>query len=122
MLNEDLSWNGFLVYFGIFSSNLGDISIFEAELLGFIIARELAASNHWGSLWIEGDSSSVLLAFKKPELVPCILGNRWHPCFTLGLQVLSSHIFGGMLCLISLGKISLGTNMACQIIVFHNFG
>lgn len=73
------------------------------------------------SLWIEGDSSSALLALKKSELVPCILRNRWHNYFTLDLHVLSSHIFGGMLCLILLGKISLGTNMACHIIVFLNF-
>lgn len=34
------------VFMGGFSANLGDCSVFEAEIMGFIIAMEMAARRH----------------------------------------------------------------------------
>jgi len=78
---------------GTFSTNIGDYSVFEAEIIGFIIALEMEARHHWRFIWTEGDSSSALLAFSKPSLIPIRWRNRWHNCFSHGIQVLSSHIF-----------------------------
>jgi ribonuclease HI len=78
---------------GGFSANLGDCSIFEAEIMGFIIAIKMTARHHWGFIWIEGDSTSALFTFIKPSLVPIRWRNQWHNCFSHGMQVLSSHIF-----------------------------
>lgn len=65
----------------------------EAEIMGYIIAMEMAAMHHWRFIWIEGDSTSALLAFSKPSSIPIWWRNRWHNCFSHGMQVLSYHIF-----------------------------
>jgi ribonuclease HI len=64
-------------FLGGFSANLSGCSIFEAEVMGFIIAMEMAARHNWRFIWIEGDSTSVLMAFSKPSLVPILWRNRW---------------------------------------------
>jgi len=83
----------FGAYMGGFSANLGDCSVFEVEIMGFIFAMELAARHHWRFIWIEGDSTSALLSFSNPSLVSIWWRNRWHNCFSHGMQILSSHIF-----------------------------
>jgi len=80
-------------FLGCFASNIGRLSVFEAELMGLIIAMESAASNSWDRLWLECDSSSVVDAFKNHSLIPVRLRNRWHNCFQHGLMVICSHIF-----------------------------
>ena len=78
---------------GCFAGNLGDRSVFEAEIYGFIMAMEHALQKGWGNIWLESDSTSALLAFKNASLVPIRLRNKWHNCFQVGFQVISSHIF-----------------------------
>ncbi|XP_039686503.1 uncharacterized protein [Medicago truncatula] len=78
---------------GAFCCNIGIQSVFYAEVLGFIIAIEYAASKEWRQIWLESDSSSALLIFSNPLLVPIMLRNRWHNARRLGVQILSSHIF-----------------------------
>jgi hypothetical protein len=80
-------------FMGGFSANLCDCSVFEAEIMGFIISMEMAARHHWRFIWIEADSTSAILTFTKPSLVLIRWRNCWHNCFSHGMQVLSSHIF-----------------------------
>jgi len=80
-------------FLGYFASNVGHVSVLEAELLCLILAMEFAASNHWTRLWIECDSSSVVHTFKNPSVIPISLRNRWHNCMHHGMTVLCSHIF-----------------------------
>ncbi|XP_024640616.1 uncharacterized protein [Medicago truncatula] len=80
-------------FMGGFSANIGVFSVFEAEIMRFIISIEMAARHHWRFLWIEGDSTSALFAFSMSSLIPIRWRNRWHNCFSLGMQVFSSHIF-----------------------------
>lgn len=108
----------------------------------FIIAMEMAAKHHWRFIWIEGDSTSDLLAFSKSSLISIWWRNRWQNCFSHGIQVLSSHIFReGNGCAGKLasqghvvtdfvwwdimpkfvGGISLGTVLGYLIFAFHNF-
>jgi len=46
-----------------------------------------------GNLWLESDYTSALLVFKNLSLVPVLLWNRWENACSLGIQVISSHIF-----------------------------
>jgi hypothetical protein len=47
-----------------------DWRVIEAELTNLILAMEYAASFNWRKLWLESDSSSVVLAFKNSNLIP----------------------------------------------------
>lgn len=67
--------------------------MFYSEVLGIILAIEFAACKGWRHLWLESDSTSALLIFSNPLLVPIRLRNRWHNARLLGTHVLSSHIF-----------------------------
>ena len=80
-------------FLGCFASNVGRGSVFDAEILGLIFAMEFVAKHNWNRLWLECDSTSVVHAFKNPDVVPIRLRNRWHNCFQHGMMVLCSHIF-----------------------------
>lgn len=80
-------------FMGGFSTNLGDYSVFEAEITGFIIAIEMAVTHHYRYIWIEGDLTIALLAFSQPSLIPSRWRNCWHNCLSHSMQVLSSNIF-----------------------------
>jgi len=80
-------------FLGCFAANLGPRPVFEAELHDFIIGLENALQRGWFHVWVEGDSTSTLLAFKKPLFVPFRLRNRWHNCLHAGIHILSSHIY-----------------------------
>ena len=80
-------------FLGGFASNLGDCSVFEAELTGLMIAMEFASLYNWPRVWLESDSSSAVQAFKNPSIIPLRLRNRWHNCMQHGLFVICSHIF-----------------------------
>lgn len=41
----------------------------------------------------KSDSSSTLMIFKNSSLVLILLRNQWHNACSLGVQVISSHIF-----------------------------
>ena len=80
-------------FLGCFASNIGSWSVFEAELMGLILAMEFAARNHWNRLWLECDSSSVVHAFKNNIIIPIRLRNRRHNCFQHGMTIICSHVF-----------------------------
>lgn len=80
-------------FLSCFADNLGQFSVLEAELHGFIIAMEFVVHHHWHHLWLEGDSSSALSALKNPKVIPFRLRNRQHNCLYRGLQVIASHIY-----------------------------
>jgi ribonuclease HI len=50
-------------FMGGFSAFLDNILVLEAEIMGFIIAMEMAARHQWHYIWIDGDSTSALLVF-----------------------------------------------------------
>jgi len=54
---------------------IGNFSVFASELLGFMHAMELTTRYGWTNLWIDVDSSSALLDFKNPTIVPCFFRN-----------------------------------------------
>jgi hypothetical protein len=58
-------------------------------------AIEIADSKEWHNLWIETDSSHVVMAYKSPILVPWNLRNRWYNCMTnlTHMNIIVSHIF-----------------------------
>jgi hypothetical protein len=99
---------------GAFACNIGCQSVFYAEVLAIIYAIEFAAQHGWRNIWLESDSTSALLIFTNPLLVPILLRNRWHNARNLGIQVISSHIFReGNCCadfLANLGHSMVGTN------------
>jgi len=72
-------------FMGDFSTNLGDYSVFEAEIMGFIIAMEMAVTHHLRYIWIEGDLTNALLAFSHPSLIPIRWRNCWHNCLSRGM-------------------------------------
>jgi hypothetical protein len=78
---------------GAFYCNIGMQTVFYAEVLGIILAIEYAAQKGWSNIWLESDSTSALLIFSKPLLVPIMLRNRWHNARHLGIHIISSHIF-----------------------------
>jgi len=80
-------------FLGGFASNLGDCSVFEAELMGLMIAMEFSALYNWPRVWLESDSASMVQAFKNSSLIPLRLRNRWHNCTQHGLFIIFSHIF-----------------------------
>ncbi|XP_024640682.1 uncharacterized protein [Medicago truncatula] len=80
-------------FLGAYASNIGATSLFFAEVYGFILAIEYAASNGWSNIWLESDSTSALAVFKNSSLVPVLLRNWWHNARNQGIMVISSHIF-----------------------------
>jgi hypothetical protein len=80
-------------FLGAFASNIGTSSVFFADVYGYILAMEYAATNGWRNIWLESDSTSALAVFKNDSLVPILLRNRWHNACNQGVQVISSHIF-----------------------------
>jgi hypothetical protein len=66
-----------------FAENIGRKSAFKAELCGAMRAIELANYRNWKNLWLESDSTLVVLAFKSIDLVPWELSNRWKNCLKI---------------------------------------
>ena len=80
-------------FLGAFASNLREVSVFEAEIMGLMMAMEIAAHKNWHRLWLESDSSSAVKMFKNHSLIPIRVRNRWHNCMQFGLFVICSHIY-----------------------------
>ena len=70
-------------FLGVFAINIGQTSALNAELIGAMVAIELAHLKNWYNLWLETDSLLLFLAFKSPKIVPWILRNRWDNCLHL---------------------------------------
>ena len=80
-------------FLGAYACNIGNSSVFFAEVYGYILAMEYAANHGWRNIWLESDSTSALAVFKNTSLVPVLLRNRWHNACNQGIQVICSHIF-----------------------------
>jgi len=80
-------------FLGAFICYLDPDTVFSSEIQGYIFALEFAAQNGWYNIWLESDSGSALAAIKNHALVPVTLRNRWHNACSLGVQVISSHIY-----------------------------
>lgn len=70
-------------FLGAFAVHLGKGSALNAELIGAMVAIEVAHLNNWHNLWLETDSKLVYLAFKSSKIVPWSLRNRWDNCLHL---------------------------------------
>lgn len=69
---------------------------FETELLGVILAIEIAYGRGWCSLWLEADSTYVVVLLRDHELtVPWRFAARWGNGLELfrGMDFWVSHIF-----------------------------
>lgn len=55
---------------GDFASKIGVGSVYEAEIMGLIIAMEYDVHHKWTRLWLETDSTSAVNKFKNPSIVP----------------------------------------------------
>ena len=75
-----------------FTSNLGTCSVFTPEVHAFILPLD-ATQHGWMNLWLESESTNALLVLKNPSLLQVLLQNRWKNARSLGIPVISSHIF-----------------------------
>lgn len=57
-------------FFGGFAVNLGEVSIYEEEVMGLIVAMEFATSHGWVRIWLENDSTAAVHAFHKSYVIP----------------------------------------------------
>ncbi|XP_024632809.1 uncharacterized protein [Medicago truncatula] len=73
--------------------NIGEASVYHSEVLAIILSMEHTSFHGWRNIWLESDSSSALLIISNSSLVPIMLRNRWHNTRSLGIQIISSHIF-----------------------------
>ena len=81
---------------GCFASYVGISFAFEAEIMGFILAVEIAHKFNWQNLWVETDSMLVCWLFRTDSShVPWKIRNRWiravHRARLLNVRV--SHIY-----------------------------
>lgn len=61
---------------GCFSANIGNNYDLQAELLGAMLANEIAFKKGWNNLWLECDSLLVIKTFNSSNLVPWKLRNK----------------------------------------------
>ncbi|PRQ57777.1 putative ribonuclease H-like domain-containing protein [Rosa chinensis] len=80
---------------GAFSSTLDIPSSVAAEVMAVIKAIELAWVRDWKYVWLEVDSSLILIFLRFPHLVPWRLRVQWSNCLHRISQMhfKSSHIF-----------------------------
>ena len=64
-------------FLNCFAESLGHSTSYIAEISGAIRAIEIAYQKGWRNLWLETDSSLVVLAFQKDGNVAWFLRNRW---------------------------------------------
>ena len=81
---------------GCFAIHLGICFAFEAEIMGFIIAIEIAHKFNWLNLWVDTDSTFVSWLFQSnASHIPWKLRNRWNRAnrWAKLLNVRISHIY-----------------------------
>jgi ribonuclease HI len=103
-------------FLGGFAENIGITNSLVAEIMGAILAIECAFSRNWKHLWLECDSSLVILAFKSPNIIPWQLKNRWLNCITMIKSMIFciSHIYReGNHCADKLASVGLTLNGFC---------
>lgn len=74
-------------FISCFAENLGGCSAYHAELLAIMRATEIACQRRWSNIWIESDSSLVVMAFQNDSMIPCSIRNRWKNCVQLLYQM-----------------------------------
>ncbi|CAJ2635947.1 unnamed protein product [Trifolium pratense] len=93
-----------------FAENTDINTAYFAELCGAMRAIEIATDNGWRNVWLETDSTLVVLAFKSASLVPWKIRNRWNNCMhnITNMNFMISHIYmEGNNCVDALAKIGL---------------
>jgi len=82
-------------FLSCFAENLGCGTAYFAELSAVMKATEIASQHNWKNLWIESDSSLVVMAFSNDAMIPCCMRNRWLNCKKLLYQMnfVVSHIY-----------------------------
>ena len=58
-------------------------------------AMEIIDQHHWNNIWIETDSSLVVLAVKNSQKIPWTLRNRWDNALLIlnSLNCIISHVY-----------------------------
>ncbi|MCI20530.1 ribonuclease H protein, partial [Trifolium medium] len=103
-------------FIGGFAKNLGLASSLFAELMGAILAIEIAQNKGWNNMWLETDSKLVQLAFKSPSLVPWMLNNRWQNCLhkVRSMNFIVTHLYReGNSCADTLANLGLNLDAFC---------
>lgn len=80
-------------FLSCFAEPLGLSTSFHAEICGALRAIEIAFHNNWTDIWLETDSSLLVLAFQKPTLVPWQLRKRWHKVMLRDMHCIVTHIY-----------------------------
>jgi ribonuclease HI len=82
-------------FISCFAENIGGGSAYHAELSAIMRAVEIANQRRWSNLWIESDSSLVVMAFKNSSMIPCCLRNRWINCRNMlyRMNFLVTHVY-----------------------------
>jgi len=82
-------------HLGSFFFNIGVGSSFQVELIGAMLAIEIADSMNWRKFWLETDSKMVVQALQNPQMVPWKLRNRWLNCLFLSqsMSFMLTHIY-----------------------------
>jgi len=70
-------------FLACFADDLDGGSAFHSEIYAVIRAIEIASQRRWRNLWIETDSSLVIMAFNAKSRVPCNLRNMWQNCMLM---------------------------------------
>ncbi|XP_058734324.1 uncharacterized protein LOC131606055 [Vicia villosa] len=65
---------------GSFSFFIGNYTAWLAELLGVIMAMEIAIEKKWSNIWLETDSIIVARLVHNVNLVPWSIINSWNNC------------------------------------------
>jgi len=70
-------------FLACFADILDGGSTFHSEIPTVIRAIEIASQRRWRNLWIETDSSLVIMALNAKSRVPCNLRNKWQNCMLM---------------------------------------
>lgn len=103
-------------FLGAFAVNLGRTTALCSELIGAMVAIEIAHHKTWNRLWLETDSMLVFSAFKSHKIVPWHLQNRWNNCLHLisSMHFYVTHVYReGNHCADILANIGLNLHSHC---------
>lgn len=75
-------WNEFGDHLDNFGCNLGPVNALYAELMRRILVMEATISKKWTNMWLESDSSLVILAYRNSYIVLWRIRNIWVICLS----------------------------------------
>lgn len=105
--------NANVEHLGSYFTNIGPGNAFQAELIGAMLAIEVADIMNWSKLWLETDSKLVVQAFQNPNMVPWNIRNRWINSIhiTQSMSFMLTHIYReGNHCADKLANLGLNVN------------